>query len=667
MTNLPVLLVLAALCRVASLSPSPQASAGAETPDPARLRELLYHRQSPQQQSQAAVLLLQQRSPETAGWLGEALLRSDRPDVVQAVCAAIQTQRDGRFEAELLKALQAEAAAVRQSAAEALGATGSAALVSRLRSLVEDRTAMPATRQAAVGVLGKMPQKAAAQALIDLLASDTEIVRQEALAALAELTGQRVGGDVLHWRAWWDQQKDRTEPQWLAARSAYLAARGRRLREDLQHAENHILQLHQQLYAKVPAADRPAHLRALSRNEYPAVRHQAVLWLVELLAEPNGAGQKSLIETLLALSEDGDESVQRGAALALEKVNDPRAFERLLMLLGAEPASVRAAAARGLGRCRLGDSAEAADLNNKAVAALEKTLGDSSLAVVAEAAESLGSLGLPASAPILARLLKHRSEPVRQAAARGLERVAGPVILADLKTGLNDPAASVRFSLVAALARTGAAPGLSDGQRIEILKRLETVLIQDSDPGVRSRAATVLGDLGTAAELPLLWQRVIATEDNRVQLKAWNAMLDILGRSLNPALISQWDQTFAEQKQFARRLEMLTEVRGRWLKQDAAKPYLDEVSGLLVQAALAQRKWGQAMPLALDLAKRAPSDAELKKRLRWLLVAGTQALDEQKSQEVVQMLAGVQGLLVNSGDLAAEFERLRQRAGQQNP
>ncbi len=671
MTNLPIVLVLAALSRAALGVPASDTLAGMDAAaDVGQLRETLYNRSAPRNQGQAALVLLQQSAPEAAAVVKEALQRWDRPDVVQAVCAAIQTLGDGQFEQQLLKTLTCDQPAIRQAGGDALAATGDGKLATQLQSLAQDRSAAAATRLAAVNVLGKMPHKPAAGALIELLALESESLRQEAIAALEELTGRSFGSNLGQWQAWWSRQKNLSEQQWLDARMAYLAARSRRLRDDLQHAESHILQLHQQLFAKVPATDRPGHLRTLTRNEYAAVRGQAVIWIVELLPEATPAGQKTLIETLLSLSDDGAESVQRAATLALEKVNDPRAFERLVMLLGADSSAVRAAAARGLGRCRLGETQHAADLNNQAVAALEKALSDPSLAVVAEAAESLGSLGVAASAPILARLLRHRAEPVRQAAARGLERVAAPVVLADLKTGLDDPAASVRFSLVAALGRTGAAATLSDQQRIEILRRLEAVLIQDTDPGVRSRAATVLGDLGTPAELPLLWRRVTATEDNRVQLKAWNAMLDILSRSFNPTLVNEWDRTLAEQKQLARRLEMLVEIRARWLKQESAKPYLDELTALLVQAALAQKKWNQALPLALDLAKRASSDAELKKRLRWLLVAGNQALDEQNSQEVIQvvgqMLADVQGLLVNSGDLAAEFERLRQRT-QINP
>jgi hypothetical protein len=82
----------------------------------------------------------------------------------------------------------------------------------------------------------------------------------------------------------------------------------------------------------------------------------------------------------------------------------------------------------------------------------------------------------------------------------------------------------------------------------------------------------------------------------------------------------------------------------------------------LVQAQLAQRKWADAIPLASDLAKRASSEAELKKRLRWVLIAGSQAVDDNKSQDALQMLQNVEELLTRCRDLGPEFDALRQRA-----
>src|SRR5262249_32076660 len=158
----------------------------------------------------------------------------------------------------------------------------------------------------------------------------------------------------------------------------------------------------------------------------------------------------------------------------------------------------------------------------RVVAALERALNDPSLLVVRDAAESLGSLGVPAVAPLLAGLLRHSSPTVREAAAHALEQMSNPAVLTILCDVLAEPTTTdnVRFSLVGALGKIGKEGNPADRQKVDLLKRLQTMLVRDNDPGVRSRAATVLGDLGSSADLALLWQRVTTNEDNRVQLKS---------------------------------------------------------------------------------------------------------------------------------------------------
>jgi HEAT repeat protein len=664
MTSFQTLLVLALL-----LGPEPPRrfeetpQTPAITPDVARLREQLYQRDDIPGQSQAALLLVQSAAPEAAEAVRDGLRRWDRPDVFQALAAAVRTQRDRRFADSLLKALASEQAPMRQAAAEALARLDSVVVIHRLLGIAEDNSASVPVRQAAALALGKSGQKSAVTALLSLLAADSPVIRQAAATGLEELTGQDYGSNLTAWQDWWRTCKDMSEVEWLLCRSGLLADRSRRLQGELTRAEAEILKLHQQLYAKTPVADRLSYFRTLAHNEYASIRTQGIDWMVESLPEATAGEQKLLADLLLPLSEDGVEAVQRQAVLALEKIDDPRAFERLLSLLQSGSVTVRGAAARSLGRCRCAKGAHNAEMHTRAIAALEKALSDPSLAVVAEAVESMGSIGVPEAAPIVAGLLRHPSDPVRQAAARALELVAEVSTLNDLSAGLDDPTASVRFSVVGALGKIGQTEGLDDAQKQDLLKRLEQVLVRDGDPGVRSRAATVLGDLGTPAQLPLLWQRATATEDNRVQLKAWTAMIELLSRSANWSLVSQWEQTLANQKENARRIELLSEVRNRWLKQESARVHLDALTATLVQAHLTQRKWQQALPLAIDLAKKSPSESELPKRLRPLLVAGNQALEDRKPQSVLQMLRDVDELLSRAGgELGAEFEALRQRA-----
>jgi HEAT repeat protein len=662
MGTLLALLLLTLTAQGAQPAPAGPAAPPVEpAADLARLRELLHGRQ-PQDQSQAALLLLQSPSPEAAELVREGLRRWDRADIFQALAAAVRLRRDARFVPQLVKALGSEQPAIRSRAVDALAGLDSPLTGRQLLAVAESPAATLTARQAATAALGRSVQKSAVEALLHLLSCDAPAVRQQAALSLEELTGQAYGADTTQWQAWWNQRKGMSDEEWLAGRTAYFADRARRLQDELQRAEAHILQLHQMMYSRIPPADRVSHFRTLAQSDYPAVRMQAVAWMLEALPQAAPAEQKQLTAWLLVLCDDGVEAVQREAVLALKKADDPQAFEKLVTLLQSGSVAVRAAAARSLGRPRNVKAEGAADLNVRAVAALEKALGDSSLAVVAEAAESLGSLNVPEAAPVLASLLKHPSDPVRQAASQGLKEVANVRVLSELFGDLDDPVALVRLNLVVALGRVGGLPALAEGLRAEIVKRLELVLVRDGDPAVRSQAAAVIGELGSATELNVLWGRVLATEDNRVQTKAWTAMLDILARSLNWQLVSQWEQTLERQKETTRRIELLSEVRNRWLKVEAAKPYLDPLGAALVRAQLAARKWQPALPLAVELAKKSPTEADLKERLRWLLVAGSQAVEDKKPQEAAQMLKDITDLLPRAPELAADFELLQRRA-----
>jgi HEAT repeat protein len=661
MTGLHTLLLMVLLAGPENPGRAPgPAAPSAELPDLSRLRELLYHRQQPQEQSQAALVLVQSQHPDALEMVREGLRRWDRPDVFQALAAAIRLGRDSRHEAALLKGLSSEQVEIRNAAAEALARLESPNLIRKLLGMAEDQSAALPARQAAVTVLSNCIQKSAAMALLTLVSNESQPVRQAAAGALELLSGQPFGVNARLWEDWWQQYKDLSDEQWLVNRTAFFGDRSRRLQSELQRAESQILQLHKELFLKVPPAERSSHLATLLQNEYPAVRSQTISWIAELLPEAEPIERKKLAELLVKLSEDGVESVQRQAVLAMEKVADVRLFERLLVLLQGGSTSVRAAAARSLSRYRAGQGNDPA-LNLRAIGALEKALDDPSLRVVVDAAASLGSMGAPEAAPVLARLLQHPSDDVRQAAAQALEQVSNPAILPNLHQGLYDPVAAVRFSLVGALGKVALAGNLKEAEVAGIVKRLTEVLLRDSDPGVRSRAAMVMGDHGTPGDLPVLLERVRATEDNRVQVKAWAAFVEILSRTQSWNQVLHWDQQLAA-KDPVRRVELLTELRSRWSKLDAVKTHADPLTGLLIEALLQQRKWQTALPLALEMARKDSSEAELLKRLRWLLVASQMALDDKKPQAVLDLMKQIDDLLPRARDLAPDFDALRQRA-----
>ncbi len=649
-------------------------------PDPAQLREMLQDRQQTRNQNQAALLLVQMRTAEAEEIVREGLHQTDSADVFLALTAALRLCRDGRFTEELVAAVVGGRPAVRQAAAETLAVLADRGTLLRLQALVEDRHADLAARQAALWALGRSGRKSAAQILLEQLDAShgtapdkEEPIRRAAAEALADLSGQNYRMDLAAWRLWWQSRKDLANQRWMEERLAYQTSRSRRLEGDLERAKTELIQLHQQYYARLPAADRLGHVQTLAEHEDPAVRTLAVTWSTELLAGADDVGQRALADLLLRLCHDGNLQVQRPAVLALGRVADPRVLNRLRRVLKHGTASVRAAAAHALAQQALarvpkpGSDSETVlrnpEMVRQVVPLLQAALDDPALEVVVAAAEDLGTLGVPEAGPVLTGLLQHPSEPVRQTAAQALERIADPKVMDGLVAALNDPAVNVRFGIVGALGRAAAeGQPMSELQRAQLIARLEELLLRDADAGVRSRAATVLGQVGPPAEMSFLWRRVQSREDSRVQEKSWAAMLDILTRSASLDLLRQWDHTLNEGNQGTRRLQMLADVCDRWKKRESTGNLFVPATEALVQAQLELGKCQAAFPLIRELLSRPGTDADVDRRLRWLLVVGERALNDGNKAEALRTVREAQPFLPRSSGLAVEFEKLEKQA-----
>jgi HEAT repeat protein len=626
-----------------------------------RLQELLQDRQQPAGQTQAALLLVQSRTATAEAFVRVGLRQSSSADVFLALAAALRLCQDTRFVDELIDALSASRAAVRQAAAETLAVLPEPRIVLRLKNVAEDTTLDLAVRQAALWSLGRCGRKGAAVVLLDQLSCDNEAVRRAAAEALAELTGENHGLDLDRWRLWWVEHRDVSPERWLEERLAFQTSRARRLDNELERARSQVVLLHQQLHARLSAADRLAHVQTLVENEDPAVRLLAAEWAVELLPSADVLGQRSLADLLLQLSRDGSPEVQKPAVLALGKVSDPRVLDRLGVLLRQGAPAVKASAARSLAQQARGSGADAAARQRRVVPALQKALEDPSLEVVVAAAEELGAVGVPEAGPVLGGLLRHPFAPVRQTAAQALERVADLAMLDTLLEGLNDPAVTVRFSLVGAVGHAAYdGKALTDAQRAALLARLELVLRGDADAGVRSRAATVLGECGTPAVLPVLWKHAQVSEDSRVQEKAWSALLEIIVRSGQVDLVQEWDRHLAAEG--ARRVQLLNEVWTHWPRSDETRGQVVAVQEMLVQAQLDQGKWAAAFPLVRDLLARGGTDAETERRLRWLLGVGELALKEGNRAEALRAVEEARSPLTRVRALAEDFTRLEKQA-----
>ena len=651
----PILLGLSLLLSGAEVADSPQ--------DVARLREMLSDQQHPRNQSQAALVLVQSHAPAAEEIVRQGLRHTNAREAFFALTAALRLARDARYQDELLAALAGGQPDVRQAAAATLAELGDVQILRRLQALVEDPKAEWAVRQAAVFALGQSGRREAVVILLDQLSSEEEKLRQAASDALLDATGQTYGLDVARWRSWWELHKGTSNERWLEERLDYQTSRARRLQGELDRARSEIARLHQQLYSRLPAGDRLAHVRSLVDSEDGGVRLLAVNWCQELLPTADAVGQRTLAELLLRLSHDSAADIQRSAVLALGGSADPRVFERLLSLLQRGPAPARGAAAHAMAQQIKVAGRQGQVRQREVIPALQKALDDPSLEVVVEAAESLGTLGAPEAGPVLTVLLRHPSRSARQTAALALERVADVGVLDGLLQALDDPEATVRFSLVGALAHAaGDGHALTDIQRLRLLGRLEGVLLRDADPGVRSRAATVLAECGSASVLPILWQRLLANEDPRVQDKAWTAMIEIIIRSGNLELLQEWDRTLCDARQASRRIPLLTEAAARWQKREETKKSVTLVQETLVQAQLSQGKWLPVLPIVRELLAAAATDNETDRRLRWLLAIGQLALKEGNRQEAQRVVREAQPYLSKRTGLSVEFEKLDREA-----
>ncbi len=630
--------------------------------DPAHLRELLLDRQDPRQQGQAALLLVQYHSAAADTIIRQGLRQTESPEIFQALITAVRLCRDQRFNEELLAALSSTRPGVRQTVAQTLATVGPASIIPELGRKLQDSRTDPGLRQTIVWILGRSGRKEAVPLLLQQLESNEEAMQRAAYDALADLSGLTFGLTRHQWQTWWQTQKDLTQERWQDQRLAYQISRAQRLEGDLERTRSQVVLLHQQLYRRLPVADRPAHIHSIVDHEDPAVRQLAVQWSIDLLTTvTDDMTRDALSEVLLRLSLDSHTDVQRQAVLGLARVEEPAAFLRLRSLLRKGVAPVRAAAARSLAQQARGTDAQAEARRKDVVPLLQKALNDPALEVVVEVAEDLGALGVPEAGPILVGLLKHSSDSVRQTAVQALERVADATVLEGLLRALDDASATIRFSLIGALGHAAGDAGrcLSDTHRDELRQRLVRVLEKDADPGVRSRAATVLGECGEVGDLHPLWQRVQAIEDRRVQDKAWAAFLDLMARLQSLDALRQWDANLTTARQGTRRIQLLMEINNRWQKRQLGPMLLLPVREMLVEAQLDQGKWSGAIPLVREMLTRGNCDADTTNRqLRWLLKAAQQALKEGQTEESQRLLREGRTYLPRQSPLAEEFDRL---------
>src|SRR5438067_1883833 len=115
--------------------------------------------------------------------------------------------------------------------------------------------------------------------------------------------------------------------------------------------------------------------------------------------------------------------------------------------------------------------------------------------VVAAAAELMGLTGSPQAVPLLAGLLRHPSDFVREAALLGLAEGGGREVSRPAMPALKDESIAVRIAAVRAIMAGG-----DSASTTVLIRRLE----QESDEGVQAEMLRAIGRLGGADALDVL-------------------------------------------------------------------------------------------------------------------------------------------------------------------
>ena len=626
--------------------------------DIARLRELLADKKQPQLQAQAAYLILNQQTPLATETVKQYLRDPRNVEVFTAFAGAIKLRRDGRFSEELIEALSIELPAVRQAAVEALGASVDGKATFKLKQIAENNRSEDNIRQQAIIALGKTGKKNAAETLLKLFIDPKESIRQTSRQALAELIGEDLGRDSVTWQLWFDERKNLSVEVWLEERLAQRNAKLTRLEGELDSSRNRNRTLYQQLYSRLGPTEKIPFFQGLLDHEDPAVRLLLTGWLAEALGEESY--RKPAGEMLLSFSRDPIEEVRRQAVLGLGRWNDKACLNRLLLIIQSDQTAVRAAAARSLAMQAKGNDGAARMV--LVLPALQNALSDPALEVVVEAAEDLGSLGVPAAVPLLAGLLKHKEVAVRKTAAQALERIADIAVLEELLAGLEDLDVGVRLGILGAVSRAvNQAKAIKEDDKLRLQSRMEIILLKDPDAGVRARSATLLGEFGTVSHLATLWKAAVVEGDPRIQEKSWQAFLEILSKSKNLKLINEWNVIVRKDAPL-RRVNFLVELLGK-MQPATMNPKIElaPVRELLVQCGIENQKWLPAWSALREL-PQALEPEEIEKRLSLLFQIAEIALKEQAAPDVLQMVDFARPLFVGRKKLHADFEELYRKA-----
>jgi HEAT repeat protein len=294
-------------------------------------------------------------------------------------------------------------------------------------------------------------------------------------------------------------------PRWERARRTEGRRASTMLRQDALPPDVEC----RRLVAALLTAESPDSLRAAATRLQELLPEALELRDIALVAEIVAG-----IDRALPRIDDGD-TVERLGAVG-ETIAQPQLIDRLVSRLGEPriPPTERGFLVNAVGalaaitvppllRAYLSSPAELREPYRAAIRAaadraaepLEALLHDGDEQVVATAAHLLGLTGSPEALPLLAGLLKHRAEIVREAALYAMVEIGGREIARPGVTALRDESAAVR----AAAARVVGVGGDPTASAV-LVRRLE----HEEDEGVLASILSAIGRLGADDALGVL-------------------------------------------------------------------------------------------------------------------------------------------------------------------
>lgn len=379
----------------------------------------------------------------------------------------------------LLRAMQDPDASVRQGAAQALGRIGGPETVAALMVALADPS--DDVRQESALTLGGLGDPSAGQALAAALEDDEPLVREAAAVSLGSLGG--TGGVDALVRTLADESADVASAAafslcrlgWPGAVETILTLSQRNPEEDEGYGFGDYGFFDEALSALTEAGTSavPACLAALS-HENLMVRRVAIKVL-------GGSSDPRAVEPLMACLTDADPAVRAGGADALAQMGLPEVVDALLAALDASNDKLRLMAVEVLGQS--GDE--------RAIEPLHALKSEEGTPLARAVVEAVGRL-VPPDIETLIAALKDPKEAVRRDAAqalawRGDVRAAGPLLDA-----LDDPA--TRCWAIHALGN------LREARAVEPLCRL----LQEGEWNVRRSAAVALWEIGDVRSTEVL-------------------------------------------------------------------------------------------------------------------------------------------------------------------